>query len=838
MKKVTLQTKYLQYPVDTELTFVDDSEADRLISEGIAKEVEVNSQKVGGTNQKASNDNSFHSIPQELKQLRQWITWKLELKSGGIYTKRPYRAGLPQIPRNRASVTDSTHFSDFETAWKSFDNKSGGIGFVFTKEDPYFFVDLDKCVDKKTDVIESWVLNIIEKLQSYTERSQSYTDPEKDKYGLHIITKAELPEGAGNRKGNFEIYTQGRYCAMTGNVLKGYPVTIEERQEEVNQICSEIFKKPEPKPAAQGPGASTSVLSDQEIRERAKNDDKFNRLMAGQWEGGEYPSQSEADVALCCKIAYYSEGNYENIDSLFRKSALFNTVDRKGSERHIEDYIKRTINKALKLTTTYYTPGEKSNQSQQTKAEPVEPSGSVNQKSEDKPIKPLNLTDYGNAERLVYYHGEIIRYCEPMKSWFIWDGKRWKPDDSLAIERLAKDTVRQIHKEVDLFRGLSDDKYKEKSKEIFSHAGKSESNSRIQAMVALARSESDVIIRPDSLDRDGFLLNCENGTIDLKTGELLPHRKEDNITKIIPVSYDRMAEYPKWERFLNEIFSGDQELIRFIKYSVGYSLTTSINEQCFFICYGTGANGKSVFLDTIEFILGEYGKRVNPITFEDIYKNSGPREDIAGLKQIRYISTIETGQGRRLAENLLKQMTGDSTIRARFLYQNSFEFDQTYKIWIATNYKPGIRGTDEGIWRRVRLIPFEFTIEPEKQNKNLREELREEAPGILQWAVEGCLTWLSAGLHCVTPERVKSATDTYRQEMNTIKAFMTECCVLGYDKQVKVTDLHNAYSEWSGDRVSRNEFSRKIEDLGYKKEKLPAGIFWIGVGLYNEQTII
>lgn len=781
------------------------------LSKQITNSLEAESQQTLGSSQKTSNYGGFQAIPSELKDLIQWITWKLEIKSGGIYTKRPYIAGLAQIPRNRASVSDPSTWRDFETAWKSIDNKSGGIGFIFTDCDPYCFIDLDHCIDEN-GIIEPKSKQIIDKLNSYTEKSQSGL-------GIHIIVKAGLPEGSGNRKGNFEIYDKGRYACMTGNVLQDYPVIIEERQEQVNQICSEIFGKPEPvqKPSRQEP--STSNLSDQEIIEKAskaKNADKFNRLIAGQWQG-EYPSQSEADLALCCGLAFWTP-DADQIDRLFRQSGLY----RGKWDR--ADYRNDTINKALELTPEHYTPGgnhtniDKSNKA----GDPVvaEP--------EQKPIKAFNLTDYGNAERLVYFHGENIRYCEPMKSWFIWDGKRWKPDDCLEIERLAKDTVRRIYTEA----GYCDNENQRKA--IADHAKRSEANNKIQAMVALTRSESNVIIRPDSLDRDGLLLNCENGTIDLRTGELLPHRKEDNITKIIPVNYDKMAEYPRWEQFLNEIFSGDQELIRFIKYSMGYSLTNSINEQCFFICHGTGANGKSVFLDTVELILGDYGRRVNPTTFEDIHRSAGPREDIAGLKQIRYISTIETGQGRRLAENLLKQMTGDSTIRARFLYQNSTEFEQTYKIWIATNHKPIIRGTDEGIWRRVRLIPFEFTIEPEKQNKNLRDELREEAPGILQWAIEGCLTWIGTGLHCVTPEKVRTATNDYRTQMDTVGTFIKECCEKGTNKMVKVTDLYNAYCLWSADKISRKEFNVNIEDLGYKKERITSGLVWLNIRLTED----
>jgi len=741
---------------------------------------------------------NFNRIPKELKTFNQWV-----LTEQG--TKEPYPVAGDR--KKRASCNDPDDWSTFENATNALGQSERfcGIAYSITRDDSYAIMDLDKAF--VSGELTEQARDIIKRLDSYTEKSLSGN-------GIHIIVTTSNNDVFIDDP-PVEVYSRSHFMTLTGDIFDDRD-TIHERQSELESIIKDYCLIKEPKP---------TTANIQPIHEHSNKDIEFicDRELQKAVSKAIVGNRHNTGLDLACQLR----------DNRIAYDRAEDTMSKYQSTVP-QDVHNYTLDEARKTLRSVYddTPREPSYQKKEYDKSNKAGDIRVIEDTDQKPIKPFNLTDYGNAERLVHYHGEDIRYCEPLKSWFIWDGKRWKLDDSLAIDRLAKETVRRIYTEASYCD--NDDQ----RKAIADHAKRSEANNKIQAMVALARSESDVIIRSDNLDRDGFLLNCENGTIDLRTGELLPHRKENNITKIIPVSYDRMAEYPKWERFLNEIFSGDQELIRFIKYSVGYSLTNSINEQCFFICYGTGANGKSVFLDTIEYILGEYGRRVNPITFEDIYKNSGPREDIAGLKQIRYISTIETGQGRRLAENLLKQMTGDSTIRARFLYQNSFEFEQTYKIWIATNHKPGIRGTDEGIWRRVRLIPFEFTIEPEKQNKNLRDELREEAPGILQWAVEGCITWLGTGLHCVTPQKVKSATDTYRQEMDTIRAFIAECCVLGYDKQVKVTDLHNAYLEWSGDRISRKEFNRKIEDLGYKKEKLPAGIFWIGVGLYNEQTII
>jgi P4 family phage/plasmid primase-like protien len=430
----------------------------------------------------------------------------------------------------------------------------------------------------------------------------------------------------------------------------------------------------------------------------------------------------------------------------------------------------------------------------------------------DKPVEFFKCTDYGNAERLVYYHGDNMRYCEPMKKWFVWNGKRWLVDNSLEIDRLAKDTVRRIYAEA-----LNCEDAKVRAS-IADHARKSESSSRIQAMCSLAKSDASIIILPDDLDKDSYLLNCQNGTIDLRTGELLPHRKDDNITKIIPVKYDAGAQCPRWDLFLREIFSDDKDLITFIKYAVGYSLTGSIKEECIFICYGTGRNGKSKMIDTLEYILGDYGKNVDPATFEESRKTSGgASEDIARLKGSRFISTIETGQDRRLAESFVKKLTGDRIITARELYQSSFQFEQTYKLWLATNNKPIIKGTDNAIWDRIRLIPFEVYFSEEKRDKDLLKKLIAEASGILNWAIEGCLNWQGGGLYPATSGKVREATDEYRTEMDILGEFIDEKCVRNPATFTTKQVLYNVYLGWCSDSGIQHtdtkiKFGKKLKE--------------------------
>jgi putative DNA primase/helicase len=745
-------------------------------------------------------DMNVHNIPSELTKLKQWVLWRLELNEKGEYTKIPY-----QVSGVKAKTTDPSNWATFDMVSKKSKNYSG-YGFVFTDSDPYIGIDLDKCITEGK--AESWAQEIIKRLDSYNEVSQSGN-------GVHIIIKGKLPLGCGNRKGQIEVYEKERYFCMTGIVYQDIK-NINERQDVLVSILKENGLMKETSKPQQTQNAIS--LTDEQVIEKASNainGSKFIKLFSG--DISSFGSESEADMSLINHIAFYTQ-DVSQIINIVKKSPLW---DQKWER---EDYQKRTIEKVLSTMTEFYKPGTRGNGKDKSQTTTNQETN-VGNESDKKLIKPFYLTDYGNAERLVYYHGDNIRYCEPMKSWFIWDGQRWKRDSTIEIERLAKDTVRRIYTEA----GHSDNETQRKM--ISDHAKRSESHGRINGMVEMAKSEIEVVVDPDDLDKDGILLNCQNGTIDLKTGELLPHRKEDNITKIANVTYDRDAECPRWLQFMDEIFLGDKELIRFIKYALGYSLTTSVDEQCFFLCYGDGQNGKSKMLDTIRHIMGDYAQGVESSTFEDMKSTGQAREDIAGLKQLRFISSIETGQGHRLAENLIKQMTGDTTIRARFLYQNSFEFKQTYKIWLGTNHKPVIQGTDDGIWRRVRLIPFEFKVTPQTKDGKLFEKLIAESSGILNWMLDGCILWHTCGLDMVTPARVINATDTYRQDMDTLGTFIEECCVVGEMNRANISELHEAYMNWSNNKITRRILGFKMEEHGYRKKQFMNGWFWVGIGL-------
>ena len=357
-----------------------------------------------------------------------------------------------------------------------------------------------------------------------------------------------------------------------------------------------------------------------------------------------------------------------------------------------------------------------------------------------KTIKPrrFNLTDLGNAQRFAAQHGQNVRFCYQNGKFFVWDGTRWQADMTGKVQRKAKSTVREIYQEASQITN------KKERKAIAKHAVASESNHRIKAMLSLAESEKGIPIMAEQFDADPLLFNCLNGNISLGSAKLLPHNREHLITKLAPVHYDRSATCPIWKAFLYRIMAENQRLINFVQRLVGYSLTGKVNEQILILLFGTGANGKSTFMEIIRALFGDYAQQTDFSTFL-LQKYDTIRNDLARLKGARLVSAIEVDSGRKLAEGLVKQVTGGDTITARFLHREYFEFKPNFKIWLATNHKPEIRGSDYAIWRRIKLVPFDVTIPEEEQDRQLLSKLMTELDGILTWAVEGCLKWQRNG---------------------------------------------------------------------------------------------
>jgi putative DNA primase/helicase len=447
----------------------------------------------------------------------------------------------------------------------------------------------------------------------------------------------------------------------------------------------------------------------------------------------------------------------------------------------------------------------------------------------ERPERPC--TDLGNAERLVRLFGDSIRFV-PQWGWLVWDGKRWARDNgNQRITELAEETVRQIYREA------AEAQDPEERAKLAKWAIASESRQRIAAMIDLAAPMC--LASPNEFDADDWLINLENGVLNLQTFEFMPHNPDLKLTKSAPVTYAPNADCPKWKAFLQRIFNNNERLIRFVQRAVGYSLTGSTREQCLFFLHGTGANGKSTFLEVIRALLGDYAVTAEFSTFVADRKSS-VRNDIARLHSARLVTAIEVGEGKRFAEELIKTLTGGDTVAARFLYREFFEFKPRFKVWLAANYKPEIRGTDYAIWRRIRLIPFTVTIPPEEQIPDLAEQLKEELSGILNWALEGLRDWLANGLQ--PPPEVTEATEAYRAEMDIVGLFVQDACVPDPKAVMPSRTLYEAFREWCAENghelLTPKQFGRRLAAKGFTcgRARVEGKLCrcWFGLRLRNE----
>jgi putative DNA primase/helicase len=451
-----------------------------------------------------------------------------------------------------------------------------------------------------------------------------------------------------------------------------------------------------------------------------------------------------------------------------------------------------------------------------------------------------HLTDRGNSERVVEEHGEDLRYCHPRKHWLVYNERhgRWAEDDTAEIVRRVKDTQRGLYRwaadKINALGDVGDDQERKgelaKLNAVLKHALKWEDARAIGRCLTLMTSEPDIPILTSQLDADPFLLNVLNGTIDLRTGELRPHRREDYLTKLCPVEYRPGATCGLWERFLWRVLAENEDLIGYLQRVIGYALTADVREQCLWFLYGPGSNGKSTFIAVLLALLGDYGIQAVSELLLAKSREAHPTER-ADLFGKRFVATVEVDEGKRMAESLMKQLTGGDKMRARSLYQNFFEFDQTWKILLAVNHKPTVHGTDHAVWRRIKLVPFTVTIPDEEKDKDLLRKLKGELPGILKWAIQGCLEWQRHGLG--EPEEVTQATDAYRAEQDILEAFLTECCIRMSDARIRSSALLEEYHRWSGEKtMTPMALADQLAKRGFERRKGADGcMYWHGIGL-------
>lgn len=783
--------------------------------------------------------------------MNNWACFKIEERDGK-------KTKVPRLTdRSNARPNDPSTWGSFEVcaaAAAASPGKFDGIGFMFTRT-CWTIVDLDNCRDPETGHITAQAAAIITQLNSYSEVSQSGK-------GVHIIVRAALPPGR-RRKGKVEMYggngegASPRFLVMTGDHLPFTPTSIENRDAEVAAVHAKFLAEdPKTQPVPKLVTCAPVTTSDQEILKTAVlADSRFaNLYYLGFEKGGRFPSQSEADLALVRMLLYWTGNDEARMGALFRGSALM----REKWNR--PDYRTRTIAEARKspyrppidyCPSNFITPGEYILPGQRhnvlrgiavrmgklgfKKDDILVELERVNGRWASPPLAFTEIhheiatwgerspyTDEGNGQFFALKFGQETRWCEAEGKWMAWDGQRWTDAGKDAGIR-AHSALNALYREAD---GLPE----EQAKQALKWATRSASRARMEAMVATAKRFLPV--QPDEFDCDQYLLCLANGVLSLRTGDLRSPRREDMLRLMSPVQFDANAKCPRWTQFVNEVFEPHPDLLPFIQRAIGYSLTGDIREHSMFILYGGGANGKSTMLAVLQTLLGEYSGTLahSSLMAKD---NNSMTNDWAKLRGKRFAVAQETREGAALDEAVVKSMTSGDRVSVRALYQDFFEMDPRFKIWLASNHLPKITGSDDAIWRRIKLIPFDVSFLG-REDKTLVPTLMTELPGILNWAVEGCLAWQAQGLGTATA--IEAATGGYKDASDVVRLWAAERCEFHGEFSSRGAQLYGDYKDWCTTRgekaMTSTMFGRRVSGLaGVSKRHAATGAVYDGINL-------
>jgi len=433
--------------------------------------------------------------------------------------------------------------------------------------------------------------------------------------------------------------------------------------------------------------------------------------------------------------------------------------------------------------------------------------------------RPPAFTDEALALHFAQRHVGNLRYVAGWSRWLIWNGVRWQCDDTLQ----AFDFARKICREAAAACN------KTKTAAMLASA------KTVGAVLTLAKADRRLAATVDQWDADPWLLNTPASVIDLRTGRSRPHRPDDYVTRLAGMAPDASCSMPTWLQFLDRVTGNDATLISFMQRMAGYALTGLTREHALFFCYGTGANGKTTFINAITSCAGDYHRTAPIETFTDS-KNERHPTDLAGLRGARLVIAVETEEGRRWAESKIKALTGGDRIAARFMRQDFFEFMPTFKLMIAGNHKPGLRSVDEAIRRRFHLVPFVVTIPPDERDRTLGDRLRAEWPGILAWMIAGCMEWQEQGLS--PPEAVTSATAAYLEAEDALAAWLDEACTRDANAWETTTALYASWTSWAdhtGEHAgSMKRFVQSVEARGLVPERRNHGRGFAGLRLRSD----
>lgn len=747
---------------------------------------------------------NFDNIPDYVKDNAEFCCWRYETVNKK-QTKVPYN---PRTGR-RASVSNSATFTDFATAVKA-SVKYSGIGIRVSNG--IIGIDLDHCI--KDGEVLPWALAIVQMFpQAYIETSPSGT-------GLRILCLT--PEGYTYdsdiyhiKRGNVEVYVPGvtnRFVTLTGNVYQNGDVV--ECTDGLEWLLDTHMRRATPKASAESIERK-SYLSDESVLDKAlnaKNGEKFKRLWEGDTSG--YPSQSEADQALCSIFAFYSNGSYEQIDRLFRQSDLMR--DKWDSRRGDNTYGSITIQNAVRGMTNFY--------------KPILRNSAIEDFDEQMPrLEEMQLdttgkypwTDIGAGRLFADFYKDTLRYVPERRMWYCYEEGIWKSDvGNLKAMKRCMDLADLLY----MYALNIKDEHKRKG--YIDHIKKWQSHSYRVNILKDAQVHHPISIR--EFDADPYAFNCKNGTLHMDTGTFTEHSSEDKLTKITAVKFDPKVSCQRWDSFINEITSGDTERAKFLQKILGYGLTGDTRHECMTILYGASTrNGKGTLCESVLKVFGSYGCSTKPetIAMKNSTNSSQPSEDIARLAGVRFVNIPEPGKGLVLNSAQVKSMTGNDTINARFLHENSFDFKPQFKLYINTNYLPVINDMTIFTSGRIIIVPFERHFEESEQDKTLKEEFaRPEAQSaILNWLLAGYRMLSTEGL--ALPLSVKNATSQYHHDSDKIQLFLEDCMEEDGAAEERTSAVYERYRCWCGENgqypESMKNFKQSLAAFAEVRRKRP-----------------
>lgn len=803
----------------------------------------------------------------ELQARPQWVCWRKERRDGK-WTKVPYhpltgKRAAPNNPRTWASYAQAVKGQR--------EGRYDGIGYMFQHD--YTGIDLDHCVNPDVS-IDPWAQDYLDQLQSYAEYSPSGT-------GIHILVRGTVPHGLRRRipgaphpEAAIEMYSERRYFTVTGVHVPGTQVSIVAcpALASLHSALATTHTHPQRTLPAGEVALSDEALLDKAMR--AKNGATFQALWQGDTSG--YPSQSEAELALCNLLAFWTGKDASRMDRLFRRSGLYRREKWNGPARSGETYGQGTIRIALAgCTETYQAHSQGKIIQFRRKQEGPLPAEEVAlpETALDFVIECLRDEEEGDARLYAHlFRGKCV-YDHTEGMWYEWQEHHWERDECkhallLASGPLASvyldtsahlsEEMAQAEKRLDpdlLQRGKGDDPdaqhyqwLKAMTGALIGRAKALKKLKRAQAVLTYAQAYLRITSR--GWDTHPWLLACQNGVLDLQTGEVHPGTPSDYLKTAVPTEWQGLeAPAPRFAQFLQELFQDkpDQEreaLIAFLQRLLGYGITGSTAHHIFTILYGEeGRNGKDTLLDLLKEVLGPLVGAVSNDLFvaQDKLRASGaPTPHLCDLQGKRLVWGSETRQGDKLNIAQIKLLSGGGDISTRQLHGRQYSFTPTHKLLLMTNYKPHADARDQAFWSRACLIEFgiRFVTHPQAPNErqadaHLNEKLQQESSGILAWLVRGCLAWQEQGL--AIPSFIQLATDKYRDEEDRILQFLTECCLIQPGAMVRAGTLYEAYKAWCeenqyGRGMNATLFGKEVSRR-FEKQATRAGRIYQGIGL-------